>query len=452
MAPPRASSSEVGIAAWGVYLPSTLAHKTLEPRDVAKTTAAWDEDSFTMAIEAGRDCLEMYEGQRTDARRGDVEAVFVVRSGELHDPGGWALLTALGLGATPRLLEFPAGPDGSADALDVALAEVESGRLRCVLVIASAISQADGAAAVVVGPAAVIEHAGRSFVNLPLFWPRGSGDVVPRRLEEETLREGLRAAVDGVLGDDGHITSEVDSWSLSSPAGCAPARQLGLDPSRLATDEVFSHAGCADFLIRVVAMCSAAEPGERLLILNVGARVSAYLWQAMPDLPTTAAVLPVQIKRTVDFARHGLELRKRELVAIKDVDPMDYAREVDVVLRLIGTKCEPCGRVTAKSRTTAGNGSGRRRCEACGGELEVVALASEGTVRSFTRSHAAEWERDEPTTYTVCDLDGGGRMVLELAGSEEAEVEIGARVSLVLRRVYRVHGHPLYLWKAVPTP
>jgi uncharacterized OB-fold protein len=56
----------------------------------------------------------------------------------------------------------------------------------------------------------------------------------------------------------------------------------------------------------------------------------------------------------------------------------------------------------------------------------------------------------DPVSYAVCDLDGGGRLLAELAGGVATAAEIGDPVDLVLRRGTAAAGSVLYLWKAAP--
>jgi len=88
------SEAGVGIASWGCYLPRRSAIKRSDHDATPRTAAAWDEDSFTMALEAGRRCLDMHAERRGEG----VDAVLVVRPGDRFEAGDRSLATALGLG------------------------------------------------------------------------------------------------------------------------------------------------------------------------------------------------------------------------------------------------------------------------------------------------------------------------------------------------------------------
>ncbi len=454
-----------GIGAWGAHLPSRLAAKSPAADVTPRTAGDWDEDWFTMALEAGESCLRMH------AERGaqvPVEALLISRSLDPSQAGSWSLLTALGLDDGVHVLELPDGLDSCADALDIAFAHVEAGRWQAALVVAASCRRpalrrgdrdavgGDGAAAIVVSRAPLIELAGRACVNLRFFWSGGpGGTLVPARLEQtKVIEPGVGVAVAAVLDEEGWARSDVDRYELSSPdpsVASAVARVLEVERAALGGDQPFSYARGAEFMLRLVRLCETATKGDRLLTLNVGERAWAYLWKALDGARGEATSSLPSAERVVDYAEYALLVAKsRDVVASRNINPIDYLRESEPLLRLEGTKCLACSKVAVGSRIAAGTAKAGGRCPACGGSTEPVALARECTVLSYTHSRMSEAERDEPTTYAVCELDGGGRTILEVTGDQDQPVEIGARLRLLLRRGYHDRGHSLYLWKGVP--
>lgn len=432
-----------GIAAWGAHLPRRSALKRPEPGAVAGAAAAWDEDAFTLALEAGRRALEMHAG------RGGwpVESVFIVRAGDRFEAGDRALVTALGLGEEIRIMALPAGPDGPVDALDLALDQVAAGSVRAALVIGASCGagDGDGAAAVVVGADPLVALERRARVNLRFLWAGGpDGVLAPARHDErEVVTPGLRSAVGRALGSH----TALDHWTLSSPGGHGAARGLDLDPAGRARGPGASYAPGADALLRLVDLLEVAREGDRMLAMTVGERATAFVWQVAGALPEASSP---PVTEPLDYAAYTLQQRRRDLEPARIIDAMDYVRDADRVLRHEGSRCGACARVTLRSRTTSGTAGDLARCDACGGDVTVVPLARDATVRAFTRSFMTPEERDMPTTHVVCDIDDGGRIMTEVAGGEDDDVEIGTRVTLTLRRGYREHGRAIYFWKAVP--
>jgi uncharacterized OB-fold protein len=57
---------------------------------------------------------------------------------------------------------------------------------------------------------------------------------------------------------------------------------------------------------------------------------------------------------------------------------------------------------------------------------------------------------DTPVTSAVVDLDGGGRMLIELTDCAPEQVEIDMPVELTFRRYHDGFGMKNYFWKARP--
>ena len=50
----------------------------------------------------------------------------------------------------------------------------------------------------------------------------------------------------------------------------------------------------------------------------------------------------------------------------------------------------------------------------------------------------------------VIDLEGGGRLYLQVADAADGEVKIGTAVELTFRRLHEAGGNRNYFWKARP--
>lgn len=77
---------------------------------------------------------------------------------------------------------------------------------------------------------------------------------------------------------------------------------------------------------------------------------------------------------------------------------------------------------------------------------------AEGTVVTFTVDRLA-YSPSPPVVFAVVDFDeaaGGGRMPLELTDVDAASVQIGDRVRMTFRRLNQSDGIQNYFWKATP--
>jgi hydroxymethylglutaryl-CoA synthase len=82
--------------------------------------------------------------------------------------------------------------------------------------------------------------------------------------------------------------------------------------------------------------------------------------------------------------------------------------------------------------------------------LDVAPMADvTGTVVTFTVDRLA-YSPSPPIVFAVIDFDGGGRMPIELTDVDPDEVKIGDRVEMTFRRLSTADGIHNYFWKARP--
>ena len=93
-----------------------------------------------------------------------------------------------------------------------------------------------------------------------------------------------------------------------------------------------------------------------------------------------------------------------------------------------------------------------RACIECGHRRRARRRArSRGAARVFTFTHDYLHESpDPPTTHAVVDLDGGGRIYLQLTDCEADRVAVDMPVELTFRRLHDGGGFHNYFWKARP--
>jgi uncharacterized OB-fold protein len=122
--------------------------------------------------------------------------------------------------------------------------------------------------------------------------------------------------------------------------------------------------------------------------------------------------------------------------------PVVLLRDQKEILPLHGGKCPKCGTVQFPLH---------RICIECGYRdgLEEVKLPRTGKIFTFTHDYLTETP-DPPTTHVVIDLDGGGRLYVQLADCEPERVEIGMPLELTFRKYHEGYGVKNYFWKARP--
>lgn len=124
---------------------------------------------------------------------------------------------------------------------------------------------------------------------------------------------------------------------------------------------------------------------------------------------------------------------------------MMQEREKENLLHLKGDQCSQCGSVYFLKA---------QRCKHCKSEeFKTRKLSRSGEVFSFTREHFFP-RAFPPVTMAVVDLDGGGRMTLQLTDDlypqKVPKDLIGLRVNLVLRKMVENENRPDYFWKCTP--
>lgn len=92
-----------------------------------------------------------------------------------------------------------------------------------------------------------------------------------------------------------------------------------------------------------------------------------------------------------------------------------------------------------------------RVCIGCRARDRLVEhkLGHRGRVFTFTIDHLFATV-ELPMAMAVVDLDGGGRLYLQVADADASEVTIGAPMELCFRRLHEGGGNYNYFWKAKP--
>jgi 3-hydroxy-3-methylglutaryl CoA synthase len=263
----------------------------------------------------------------------------------------------------------------------------------------------------------------------------------------------LGDAVSGVLARAGVRAADLATVVLPTPTPRAPqavAKALGLDPRRQLQDGFWTtvgDTGTVQPLLMLAAALERARPGDLVLVAGYGDGADALLLR-VTDAPAAAVAgvhRQIEVKRTLPS--YGRYARFRRLVR-KEPAPPDVSSAVVVfrdrkeLLPLYGGRCPSCGTVQFPKH---------RVCIECAhaGGLEDVRLSRRGRLFTFTNDYLFE-SPDPPVTHAVVDLDGGGRLYLQLTDCDPDRVEIDMPLELTFRKVHEGGGFNNYFWKARP--
>jgi hydroxymethylglutaryl-CoA synthase len=429
-----------------------------------RAVANHDEDSLTMAVNAAL-------GLPAGAGRPDA-VVFATTSPPYAEKQGAATIAAvLDLPATARTLDVGSTLRAGTSAVLSALDAVAAGAATRVLVAAadcrlgepeSAAEQSfgDAGAALLVGAEAGLAEvlATHTLAEELLGTWRTSAQDFPRGFPGafETkvgyvplLVQAARSALTKAKVAPGEVATVV----LPTPNPRAPlavAKALGLDPKRQLQDGLWTtvgDTGAAQPLLLLVAALERAQAGDVILVCGYGDGADAVLLRATGARAAAAASVAQQIEVKRTLPSYGRYARFRQLVrkesGMPDVaSPVVAFRDRKELLPLHGGRCPRCGVVQFPRH---------RACIECGQPdgLDDVALARRGTVFTFTHDYLHE-SPDPPTTHAVVDLDGGGRLYLQLTDCDADRVAVDIPVELTMRRLHDGGGFHNYFWKARP--
>ena len=464
----------VGIKSFGSYIPRYRLGKETAGwgSSAEKAVANFDEDSVTMAVAAGRYCLEGIDRETVDG------LLFATTTAPYVEKQCAAIIaTALDLRRDIFAADVTGVLRAGTSALKMAMDSIGAGSARQVLVVASDTRLAtprgdaernlgDGAAAVLLGRdgvIATIEGTHSITENMLDTW-RSQGDPFIRSWEDRfTNEEGLERimldAVGGFMKKYELTPKDLSKVSLYSPDTRRHAqlgKRMGFSQEQL-QDPLFGkvgNTGAAYPLMLLVAALEESSDGDLLLSASYGdgsdvlsfrvnsnieglkdrSRVDKQIGskQLLPDYETYARWRDVW---TSDAAA------RRPPPAVPSVTAL--WREADQNIRLYGAKCNQCGCIQYPPQ---------RVCTMCQvkDDFQPFRLSDKkGTVFTYSMDYLAG-TTDTPLVITVVNFDGGGRMLCMMTDRELDEVHVGMPVEMSFRKLRVVNGTHNYYWKSVP--
>jgi len=473
------SGDGFGILALGCYLPAGrlpcevprnanawFAPSLRAAPDQSRSFCNWDEDALTMAVEAGRNCLD---GQRMQGIAGltltstslpfaDRSNAGVVREAldlpadiRLSDVGGsmragsTALLAALSGGAKELLL--------AADCIDAKPASTQE------------LSFGHGAAAALVGEGAIVAKL-LGYASLHQDFVdhyRAAGERFEYALEPRWVRDaGYRDQV-AVTADDALRSAEVSADSVTAmavaaPAGLAPAvrkhlgKVSGLPAGGSKLETRIGFCGTAEPLLKLAEVLEGASAGDRILLLALGQGIDALVLEVVrpPAMHSLAGAIAAGVREdnyTRYLALRALLPLEAGIRAERDNRTAQSAfwRKHEAITAFKGGKCSKCG--TLQFPPT-------RICVHCGAEgtQEPVRMADmTGRVRSFTEDWLA-YTPKPPLVFGNVGFEDGANVMMEFTDVEPGQLEVGAAVDMRFRikDLDERRSFRRYFWKPAP--
>ena len=477
-----------GLVGYAAYIP----HYRLERSRIAgvlgsgggrgtRSVAAYDEDTTSMAVAAGRAALANLTGAGGPPGREVVRQLFFATTVPAYadKTNATAAHAVLRLPAEALAVDMAGAVRSGVGALVTAvqspvptmalLADIRTGLPGS----ADERDGGDGAAAFIFGG----DAAGDAGASLPVLaevigqgsataefldrW-RTPGAAASRvweeRFGEQVYGPLAEAALADALKEAGLTAGQVDHLivaGLPARAVSRTVRAAGVPAEAVVDNRVASigNAGTAQPGILLADVLDRAGPDETVLLMVLADGVTTLALRTTEALANHRQSQPVaaQIAAGSSALEYATFLSwrgflDREPPRRPDPDPVaapPAQRRAAWKFGLVAARCTRCG-----TRSLPPD----RVCQQCHAvdEMAPEPLADvPATVTTYTVDRLA-YTPSPPMLIAVLDFDGGGRMRCQLTETGKDEARIGLRVEMTFRRMVTAAGVHNYFWKARP--
>jgi 3-hydroxy-3-methylglutaryl CoA synthase len=464
------------IASFGAYVP-LLRLSRQEMADAwgvpavpgERSVANSDEDSITMAVAAGTDCLMGIDPAT-------IDGLFFATTTAPYNEKQCAGVIAAGLDMRTDIntSDFTGSLRSATSALRAAADAVDSGSAESILVVAADCRLAepesmmeqllgDGAGAILVSRKGAATLRGfTSIAGEQIGAWRRDKDAYIRSFEAKAesqygyMLSAVKAGkdvlekekVEGAAITKGVITAD------NPMSGGKVAGSIGINPMSLEDVLFFSvgNPGVPLVLMMLANALEQASAGDKLLVVNNGDGADAFI------VELDEAFAPAEGRKSLaghlahkkNLGHYTDYVRFRSLMKKGEVEPrgsaVTYWRDANVALNLHAARCRKCNDV---------NYPMPRVCITCGtkDQFDEIKLGKKATVFTYTLDHIDDGNYvNNPVPRLVVDIEGGGRLFLSMTDGDPEDVKIGMPLDLVFRRLHEASGFHNYYWKCRPLP
>jgi len=464
----------VGIESYGVYFPLYRLSRAeigkvwgMPSGPGERTVANGDEDSITMAVEAGLDCLAGIDSSSVDG------LIFATTSAPYKEKANAPIIaTVLGLPKTAMVIDLTDSLRAGGVGIKLARDAIESGSAKKILVIASDIRISeqesfeeqlfgDGAVAVLLSKENLIAVFRDSYSitdEILGVWRKDKDEYVMHfedKLEDSfAFQANVIEAIKGLVKKTGIELKEVAKLACSyfDPRGLMGiAGKLGLNPLAQLSDPLFTsigNIGTGTALLGLANALESAKPKQEIIMAVHGDGADAFLFETTERISEPKPRMGVKgnlerKKGLFSYEQYAKfrKLTKRAVQTLK-ASPVIHWRDREEELGFVGERCQNCGTVQYPMV---------RVCYVCQSKdkFEKVKLARKGKIYTFTKDYIRSGGA-QPVPWCVIDLDGGGRVFLTMTDCDPEEVKIGMELEIVFRNLGEGGGFYNYYWKCRP--
>jgi len=439
-----------------------------------KAVGNHDEDSLSMAVNAGVDCLTGLDRNKVDS------LYFATTTAPYRERSNAGIIaTAIDLKPQIRTADFSDSLKSGTTALLSSCDSLTAGSESSILVCASDCRlgpagsfqeemYGDGAAALLLGDKSVIATLEGSYslsYDFVDHW-RHEEERFNRIWEDRWVRDVgyskfIPEAISGLMNK--YNISSKDIAKVCFPCMYTRAhanigKQLGFEPDQL-QDHMFTTVGLtgtANPLMLLVAALEDAKPGDKIIVASYGSGSDAMLFEVTPEIKNIKGRKGVKnsLANKKDLTSYEKYVTFKKVLAIdiagrgEEAVPSSSSilwRDRKKAIALVGTHCRRCGTPQFPPQ---------RICVKpdCGAvdEMEEYRFSDKkGHIFTYTGDNLV-YTPDPPELYGVIDFEGGGRSQFNLTDCDLDEVEVGMKIECTFRRKYYDRGVTGYTWKAVP--
>lgn len=469
----------VGITSFGAYIPFyRLTREEIAGAWTArgargqKAVAGHDEDSVTMAVAAGLDCLKGFDSQR-------VEGLFLATTTAPYREklSATIVATAVDCPQQAHTADVTNSLRAGTIAMNFALDGIQSGRADNIMVVAADTRMGaphsefesligDGAAALLLGNSGVVASVeGRHSISNELLdvW-RADQDSFLRSWEERYIitqgyNKVISDTVQGLLKKNNLAPKDFAKIVLYAPdtrSQAALAKTLGFDPNTQLQDPLITdigHTGVASPLLMLVAALEEAKPGDRLLLVGYGDGSDALILKVNQEITRLrdGRGIKKHLKSATRRLRYNEYLHWRGLVPAEPLrrpDPIvppasALHRDRKQILALYGYKCRRCGTPQYPPGRICVN------CQAKDEFDDYKFSDKKASIYTFSQDYVNA-AVDPPKIMCAIDFEGGGRMRSDLTDRDPNEAKVGLPVEMTFRKLQDLKGIHHYFWKCKP--
>ncbi|MGC1402413.1 MAG: zinc ribbon domain-containing protein [Thermodesulfobacteriota bacterium] len=479
----------VGIMSYGGYVPRYRLDRRkifqamgwMDPSTAAnmkgeKAVANFDEDSLTMAVAAGLDCLGGIERSKIG---GVYFASTTMPYKERLNAG--IINAALGFNDQVRTADFGGGLKAGTTALLAAIESVQAGGINSLMVCASdcrlglpasgeEMIFGDGAAGFIVGDSEVIAEFMGSYSITYDFGDHFRGEFAKfdRKWEDRWIRDlgydhFIPQVIKGLLDKYGLKITDFAKVIYDCHYGAERKKLnkiLGItaEMDQGNYQEQIGHCGTAQSPVMLAGALEEAKPGDLLLVVSFGSGCDALYFEVTGNITkrnrgrgisgslTNRAELDVYEKYLVwrDILSAGMGMRSEEDLWTRWSVLWRKRKEV---LGLWGSRCTKCGTPQFPAQQVCVNPD----CGAIDQMEEYLFSDKKGRVVSFTGDMLAA-SYNPPAIYGAVEFEGGGKYYFDFTDCTLADISTGMPVTFSFRRKYYDKKRDIsgYFWKAVP--